>query len=201
MDAPGLVAATGVPVLLAAITAAITAAVTGWISGGQASRRTLKAATLVRRQHAAAALREAAQDLQDLLWDAYTGVPVDAPGIADAMMEFERLARRHEDLLPEGARHLRRSTREAMCCVLGAPAVAALDAHARHEPVDALSSYWTDVSLTWLEHAARRLHDWEDKPRSRRVELVPYHQWDEDDAARADGRAASRAANAYHQPE
>lgn len=185
MDASGLLATSGVSVLVAAVTASIT----GWISGGQASRQALTAATLERRQHAAAALREAAQELHDLLWDAYTGVPVDASGIADAMRDFERLARRHEDLLPDDARHLRRSTREAMCCALGTPAVAALDARARYGSVTAAPSYWADVSLTWLEHVARRLHAWEDKPRSRRIDLVPYYQWrrDEDDAVRADG--------------
>lgn len=179
--------AIAVPVFLAAIT--------GWISGGQASRRAFAAAAAERRRLAASALREALQELHDLLWDAYTGGPVDAGGVADAMTEFERLARRHEDLLPDGAQHLRRSAREAMSCALGAPAAAALHVAARHEPVDAADGYWADVSLTWLEHAARRLHEWEDRPQSRRLGLLPYYQWrrDEDDAARACVRAAPPA--------
>lgn len=45
------------------------------------------------------------------------------------------------------------------------------------------SIYSPDVSLTWLEHVARRLHEREDKPRSGSLGLVPYYPWgrDEDD--------------------
>jgi len=181
------VAAIAVPVFLAAIT--------GWISGGQASRRAFATAAAERRRLAASALREAVQELHDLLWDAYIGGQVDAASVADAMTEFERLARRHEDLLPNGAQHLRRSAREAMSCALGAPAAAALHVGARHEPVDAAGGYWADVSLTWLEHASRRLHEWEDKPRSRSLGLVPYYRWrrDEDDTTRAHTPAAPPA--------
>ncbi len=195
MDVAGIVAAIGVPVTLAAIT--------GWISGGQASRRALAAAAADRRRRAASALRDGLQELHDVLWDAYIGGRVDASHLAGLMAEFERVVRRHEDLLPDGGRHLRRSAREAMSCALGAPAVAALHVDARQEPVDALNGYWADVSLTWLEHAVRQLHEWEDKPHSRRIGLVPYSQWrrDEDDEARTSGQAALPALAAERQPK
>lgn len=181
MNLEALAAAIGLPIFLAAIT--------GWISGGLASRRALAAAASDRRRRATSAMREAIQELHDLLWNAYIGEPADARDVADLMARFEGLVRRHEPLLPDGAGHLRQSAREAMACALGAPAAAALHIHARETPVEELDGYWADVSLTWLEHAVRQLHEWEDKPHSRRLALTPYFRWrrDEDDEAR--GRA------------
>jgi hypothetical protein len=171
----------------AAVVPLAVGALSGWIGGQQAARRAVQAAAAQRRGAAAEALRDAVQRLHDLLWDRYTGRPVDGAAIADAMTEFERLTRRHEDLLPADARHLRRSTREVMACVFGGPAGAALHSGARELPTDAFDGYWADVSLTWFEHVVRRLHDWEDDPRTRRLDLVQYYVWrrDEDDAHRA----------------
>jgi hypothetical protein len=173
----------GLPVLIAAIT--------GWISGWLASRRALAAAAADRRRRAAAALREAVQDLHDLLWNAYIGARVNGLDVADLMEQFDKSVRRHEDLLPADGRHLRRSAREAMSCAVGAPAASPLHVDAQSKPVDVLNGYWADVSLTWLEHAVRQFHRWEDRPQSRQLDLVPYYQWrrDEDDAARAQMQA------------
>ena len=89
-----------------------------------------------------------------------------------------------------------------MSCALGAPAAAALYVDARRKPVDQLQGYWADVSLTWLEHAVRKLHRWEDTPRSRQLELVPYFRWrrDEDDAARASMQAAMQTREVSGEP-
>lgn len=139
MDALALTEAVAVP--------AATGAVSWWIGGRDALRRASRAAATERRGQAAAALRGSVQGLHDVLWYRYIGEPVDETAIADAMTAFERVARRHEYLLPAGCRHLRRSAREAMTCVFGAPAVAALRCDARRRSEGAFDGYWADVSL------------------------------------------------------
>lgn len=188
MDALALTEALAVP--------AATGAVSWWIGGRGALRKASRAAATQRRGQAAASLRGAVQGLHDVLWDRCIGEPVDESAIAEAMTAFERLARRHEYLLPAGSVHLRLSVREAMTCVFGAPAVAALHCDARRRSADAFDGYWADVSLTWLEHAVGRLHDWEDDPRVKRLPLQPYYSWrrDEDDEYRARGAAAADGA-------
>lgn len=178
MDLGPVAMSVGLPIFLAAVT--------GWISGRLASRQALAAAVTDRRRQAASAVREAVQELHDLLWNAYIGERVETRELAELMTSFEGLVRRHEPLLPAGFGHLRRSAREAMANALGVPAAAALFSEVRQAPLDALDGYWSDVSLTWLEHAGRQLHVWEDKPQARRLALTPYYLWrrDEDDAAR-----------------
>lgn len=131
------------------------------------------------------------QGLHDVMWGRYIGESVEETVIAEAMIAFERLARRNEYLLPAGSGHLRRSAREAMTCVFGAPAVAALHCAACRQSADAFDGYWADISLTWFEHAVQQLHEWEDDPRRRRLPLAPYCSWrrEDDDEHRACGTA------------
>ena len=101
VDFEAMAAAVGLPISLAAIT--------GWISGALASRRALAAAATDRRRRAASAVREAIQELHDLLWNAYIGEHVEARAVADLMAKFEGLVRRHE---PPPARRQRPSAPE-----------------------------------------------------------------------------------------
>lgn len=182
MDATGWLVITAVP--------AGVAAVTGSFAGWQAGRRAAQAAARDRRRATAGALRAALNDLHDLVWNRLTGVGVTTEDVAAAMVSFEGLARRHEDLLPDDTGHLRRSTRQAMAHVFGGPAGAALHVDARTQPVDELEPYWADITSTWLQHAARRLHEWEDDPAMKRLGVVPYERWrrDEDDNHRGSQR-------------
>jgi hypothetical protein len=126
------------------------------------------------------------------MWDAIIGEPIRSHRVAQVMRSFETLTTRYEDLLPAGAGHIRLSTRQALGCVFGAPAVAALHAQAGSAPVDVFDRYWADVSLTWLEHLAERLHEWEDQPGMRRLKVEPYESWrrEGDESWRAEQRSS-----------
>jgi len=179
----------------AAITAAVSA-VPGALLAGWAGRRAAIQARQVaredRRRRAAESLRDTVWALRDLVWAAMIGSPVDSLRVATAAEHAEMTIKRFEDILPDGARHLRRSCREAMSNVFGGPGAAGLSADAAQMPTDTLETYWADVALTWLEHAAYKLHQWEDEPSARRLVVEPFYSWrrDEDASWRADsGRA------------
>lgn len=173
MDVTGWLVITVVPAGVAALT--------GSFAGWQAGRRSVRAAARDRRKATAGALRNGLHDLHDLVWNRLIGVEVTSDEVATAMVSFEGLCRRHEDLLPDDAGHLRRSTRQAMAHVFGGPASAALHDEAKAQPIDELESYWADITSTWLEHAARRLHAWEDSPALKRLGIAYYEHWRRDE--------------------
>jgi hypothetical protein len=183
------ITSTAVTAVISAIPGALIA---GW-TGGRAITHARRVAREDRRRRAAESLRDTIWELRDLVWGAMIGSPVDNLRVATASAHAETTIKRFEDILPDGARHLRRSCREAVCNVFGGPGAAGLSAHAAHMPTDQLEPYWADVALTWLEHAANKLHQWEDEPSAGRLVVHPFHLWrrDEDAAWRADSRAAT----------
>ncbi len=181
-------------IMTTAITATISATpgalIAAW-AGRHAVTQSRRLAREERRRRAAEALRDDVWQLRDLVWDAMIGVPVDGARVARVAARVETTIARFEDLLPDGARHLRRSCREALGNVFGGPGAAGLSAEAAQMPPDPVDRYWVDVALTWLEHAVTKLHEWEDEPSSRRVALEPFYSWrkDEDHEWRAEARA------------
>ena len=163
------------------------------LGGWWTTSRSRAGAREERRRRAAEQIRDAVWSLHDLVWDVLIGEVVRGHRVATAMRAFESLATRYEDLLPDGAGHLRMSTRQAVSHVFGAPAAAALHAQAARSPVGTVDGYWVDVSLTWLEHVAERLHEWEDRPTLRRLTITPYDSWrrDEDEAWHAEQKRAN----------
>lgn len=128
----------------AGISAVPAVAVALW-SGHHAGRQAAKTAREDRRRGAADKIRNAVWTLHDLVWDVIIEADVDARRVARAMSTFEAHVARYEDLLPQGATHLRRSAREAITSVFGAPTVAGLHAGAATQPVNDIDRYWGDV--------------------------------------------------------
>lgn len=180
--------------LASAAISSVPAVAVAWWSGHHAGRQAAKTAREDRRRDAADKIRNGVWMLHDLVWDVIIEADVDARRVARAMSSFEAHVARYEDLLPHGAAHLRRSAREAMTSVFGAPAVAGIHAGAEAQPLNVIDRHWADVSATWLEHAAQRLHEWQDEPGRRKLSIEPFYSWrrDEDDEWRAVARSAGR---------
>lgn len=180
--------------LASAAISAVPAVAVAWWSGHQAGRRAARTAREDRCRDAADKIRNAIWTLHDLVWDVIIEADVDARRVARAMSTFEAHATRYEDLLPQGAGHFKRSAREAMTSIFGAPAVAGLHARAATQPVNDPDRYWADVSVSWLEHAAQRLHEWQDEPGRRRLKIEPFYSWRraEDEVWRAAARTEGR---------
>src|SRR5438270_676796 len=123
-------------ILASAAISAVPAVAVAWWSGHHAGRRAARTAREDRRRDAADKIRNAIWTLHDLVWDVIIEADVDARRVARAMSTIEAHLTRYEDLLPQGADHLKRSAREAMASVFGAPAVAGLHAEAATQPIN-----------------------------------------------------------------
>jgi hypothetical protein len=176
--------------------ASVTALVAPYLTNRFTRKRAARAHADTRRRDAAQHLRGLLSDLHELAWDP-VGRDAQAAEVASAMRSFDRAARTYSQLLPQGAGHLRGSTREAMANVFGPPALSALSGAAASAPMDTPEPYWVDVATTWLSYASARLDRWQDHPGVHRLELEPFCKWRraEDDnyhrQRRANGKQAS----------
>lgn len=77
-----------------------------------------------------------------------------SPGeLSLAIIAFEELCLRNDAALPEGMRTMRREVREAVGNYFGGASLAAVDAGMAGHPIAQPSSYWRDISASYIEYA------------------------------------------------
>lgn len=129
---------------------------------------------------AAAAIIESVGAMREAIW-ASAEVSPDPDNVAKLAYELDRTCRAHQRSLPPGLRGVRREVRAAAGNYLGGASGYAIDPGFRQLPFSHHDYYWWDISTTYLDYVVDTLGQWRNRPRVRRVELIPFHEWRRDE--------------------